>query len=50
MRLQKPLTGLIVKEQSGFYWVTAEDNNTYMCQLRGRLKEEGQILRYCLNW
>ncbi len=42
MRLQKPLTGLIVKEQSGFYWVTAEDNNTYMCQLRGRLKEEAK--------
>lgn len=33
------LTGLIIKEQSGFYWVEAEDGNTYMCELRGRLKE-----------
>ncbi len=35
----QPLAGLIVKEQSGFYWVEAEDKNIYMCQLRGRLKE-----------
>lgn len=35
----QPLAGLIVKEQSGFYWVEAEDENIYMCQLRGRLKE-----------
>ncbi|MCY3779752.1 MAG: ribosome small subunit-dependent GTPase A [Chloroflexi bacterium] len=35
-------TGLIVKEQSGFYWVEAEDQVTYMCELRGRLKEEAQ--------
>ena len=34
------LAGLIVKEQSGFYWVEAADGNTYMCELRGRLKEE----------
>lgn len=40
--MDNTLIGLIVKEQSGFYWVTAEDNNTYMCQLRGRLKEEAQ--------
>ena len=33
-------TGLIVKEQSGFYWVEAEDRATVMCELRGRLKEE----------
>ena len=33
------LVGLIVKEQSGFYWVEAEDGKVYMCQLRGRLKE-----------
>ncbi len=31
--------GLIVKEQSGFFWVEATDGNTYMCELRGRLKE-----------
>lgn len=38
----KDLKGLIVKEQSGFYWVEAEDKNTYMCELRGRLKEEAR--------
>ena len=31
--------GLIVKEQSGFYWVDAVDGETYMCELRGKLKE-----------
>ena len=36
------LSGLIVKEQSGFYWVEAEDSVTYMCELRGRLKEEAK--------
>lgn len=36
------LSGLIVKEQSGFYWVEAEDSATYMCELRGRLKEEAK--------
>ena len=35
-------SGLIVKEQSGFYWVEAGDGATYMCELRGRLKEEAQ--------
>jgi ribosome biogenesis GTPase len=40
--LEEHLTGLIVKEQSGFYWVEAEDANTYMCELRGRLKEEAK--------
>ncbi|MXV91877.1 MAG: ribosome small subunit-dependent GTPase A [Chloroflexi bacterium] len=29
----------MIKEQSGFYWVAANDQQTYMCQLRGRLKE-----------
>lgn len=42
MRLDKLLTGLVVKEQSGFYWVESSDGNTYMCQLRGRLKEEAK--------
>ena len=37
--MAKSLAGLIVKEQSGFYWVEAEDGKVYMCQLRGRLKE-----------
>ena len=36
------LKGLIVKEQSGFYWVEADDGRTYMCELRGRLKEEAK--------
>lgn len=34
--------GLIVKEQSGFYWVEAADGHTYMCELRGKLKEAAQ--------
>ncbi|MCC6805710.1 MAG: ribosome small subunit-dependent GTPase A [Anaerolineae bacterium] len=32
----------MVKEQSGFFWVEAEDGKTYMCRLRGRLLEEAQ--------
>lgn len=36
------LSGLIVKEQSGFYWVEVEDGATYRCELRGRLKEEAK--------
>ncbi|QPC82258.1 ribosome small subunit-dependent GTPase A [Phototrophicus methaneseepsis] len=36
------LNGLVVKEQSGFYWVEAEDESITICQLRGRLKEEAQ--------
>ncbi len=35
-------TGLIVKEQSGFYWVETADGSVYMCELRGRLKEEAK--------
>ena len=31
--------GLIVKEQSGFFWGDAVDGTTYMCELRGKLKE-----------
>ena len=40
--MENTLHGLVVKEQSGFYWVESEDGNTYMCQLRGRLKEEAK--------
>ncbi len=36
------LDGLIVKEQSGFYWIEAEDGVTYRCQLRGKLKEDAK--------
>jgi ribosome biogenesis GTPase len=33
---------LVVKEQSGFFWVEAPNGQTYMCRLRGRLMEEAQ--------
>jgi ribosome biogenesis GTPase len=36
------LDGLVVKEQSGFFWVEAGDGQVYMCRLRGRLLEEAQ--------
>ncbi len=36
------MEGLVVKEQSGFFWVEAEDGQRYMCRLRGRLLEEAQ--------
>ncbi len=36
------MRGLVVKEQSGFFWVEAEDDQVYMCRLRGRLLEEAQ--------
>lgn len=43
MRLQSSLLdGLVTKEQSGFYWVETSDSTTYICQLRGRLKEDAQ--------
>ena len=40
--MRENLAGLITKEQSGFFWVDAEDGATYMCELRGRLKEAAQ--------
>lgn len=36
------LPGLVVKEQSGFFWVEVADGTVYMCRLRGRLLEEAQ--------
>ncbi|GAB4513544.1 MAG: ribosome small subunit-dependent GTPase A [Anaerolineae bacterium] len=36
------LPGLVVKEQSGFFWVEVADGTIYMCRLRGRLMEEAQ--------
>ncbi len=36
------LDGLVVKEQSGFFWVEVTDGTIYRCQLRGHLKEEAQ--------
>jgi ribosome biogenesis GTPase len=40
--LTQALAGLVVKEQSGFFWIEAEDGHTYMCRLRGRLLEDAQ--------
>ena len=40
--MTQTLNGLIVREQSGFYWVLADDSQTYMCQLRGRLMEDAK--------
>jgi len=40
--LSETLAGLIIKEQSGFYWVEVADGQVYMCELRGRLKEAAQ--------
>lgn len=36
------LEGLVVKEQSGFFWVEVADHTVYMCRLRGKLMEEAQ--------
>jgi ribosome biogenesis GTPase len=36
------LDGLVVKEQSGFFWVEVADERVYMCRLRGRLMEDAQ--------
>lgn len=36
------LPGLVVKDQSGFFWVETADGTIYMCRLRGRLMEEAQ--------
>lgn len=35
-------TGLVVQEQSGFFWVETEDGSIVMCRLRGRLMEAAQ--------
>ena len=42
MSEESQLTGLVVKEQSGFYWVETADETVTMCELRGRLKEEAK--------
>lgn len=36
------LAGLVVQEQSGFYWVEAEDGTIYTTRLRGKLKADAQ--------
>jgi ribosome biogenesis GTPase / thiamine phosphate phosphatase len=40
--LSQLLNGLIVKDQSGFFWVEVESRQIYTCRLRGRLMEEAQ--------
>ena len=40
--MPNPQAGLIIREQSGFYWVEAADGMTYTCELRGKLKEAEQ--------
>jgi len=39
---ENSIDGLIVKEQSGFFWVELADGTVYICRLRGRLMEEAQ--------
>ncbi|MCA9911248.1 MAG: ribosome small subunit-dependent GTPase A, partial [Anaerolineae bacterium] len=36
------LAGLVVQEQSGFFWVETPNGHVYMCRLRGRLLEQAQ--------
>lgn len=40
--MESLLDGLVVKEQSGFFWVEVANGKVYMCRLRGRLMEEAQ--------
>lgn len=40
--MSQELCGLIVREQSGFYWVETDDGEIYRTRLRGRLKEVAQ--------
>lgn len=40
--MESELQGLVIKEQSGFYWVETADGSVYVCKLRGKLKEEAQ--------
>lgn len=40
--MQDVLKGLVIREQSGFYEVEAEDGQHYICRLRGKLKEAAQ--------
>jgi ribosome biogenesis GTPase len=44
MPLNSLLSGMIVREQSGFYWVEIpnQDDKIYQCRLRGKLMEAAQ--------
>ncbi|MBC8099430.1 MAG: ribosome small subunit-dependent GTPase A [Armatimonadetes bacterium] len=35
-------SGLVIKDQSGFFWVEVADGAVYRCRLRGRLLEQAQ--------
>ena len=37
------LCGLVVRDQSGFFWVEVEDGRLFICRLRGRLLEEARL-------
>jgi ribosome biogenesis GTPase len=39
---EQHISGLVVKEQSGFFWVETADGRIYRCRLRGRLKESAR--------
>lgn len=39
---QQQISGLVVKEQSGFFWVETADGRVVRCRLRGKLKESAQ--------
>lgn len=41
--MSNQLEGLVIKDQSGFYWVETKDGTVYTCRLRGRLKEDAQV-------
>jgi ribosome biogenesis GTPase len=40
--LERLLEGLVVREQSGFFWVEVGDGTIVQCRLRGRLMEAAQ--------
>ena len=40
--LDKPIEGLVVKAQSGFFTVRTDDGRLVVCQIPGRLKQEKQ--------
>ncbi|MAS36389.1 MAG: ribosome small subunit-dependent GTPase A [Anaerolineaceae bacterium] len=42
MPLSEILNGLVVKDQSGFFWVEVNNGKIYVCRLRGKLMEEAQ--------
>ena len=41
--MSNQLEGLVIKDQSGFYWVETKEGTVYTCRLRGKLKEDAQV-------